>query len=73
MESGTLGLRTPDGVFVEVTAAEVVGVEFKGRGSAQGRTVLNKPSDCLPTIEFSRFPLEPWIVLRELDPIRWTV
>lgn len=64
MESGTLGLRTPDGVFVEVTAAEVVGVEFKGRGSAQGRTVLNKPSDCLPTIEFSRFPLEPWIVLR---------
>ena len=55
MDSGTL---------VDLSAADVVAVEFKGRRSIQGHPVTTKPSEVVLGIDFNRFPLEPWIVLR---------
>jgi SNF2 family DNA or RNA helicase len=49
---------------VNVSASDVVGVEFKGRTSVQGQAVSSKPSEAIADIEFNRFPLEPWLVLR---------
>jgi SNF2 family DNA or RNA helicase len=65
LDAGRVRLRDGSGLFVNVSAADIVAVEFKSRRSVQGCPVVLKPSDSLSGIEFSRFPLEPWLVLRE--------
>lgn len=64
LDGGRLKLRVDSGRIVDLSAADVVAVEFKGRTSIQGYPVAAKPSEVIPRIDFNRFPLEPWIVLR---------
>ena len=61
---GRIRLRTTLGALIDVSASDVVGVEFKGRTSVQGQAITSKPSESITGIELNRFPLEPWLVLR---------
>ena len=63
LDWGRIRLRTTSGEL-DVPAAEVVAVEFKGRTSVRGHPATPKPSDSIVGVEFNRFPLEPWMVLR---------
>jgi SNF2 family DNA or RNA helicase len=64
LDGSRLRLRTASGTLVDVSATDVVAVEFKGRTSVQGQTISSQPSEAITDIEFNRFPLEPWLVLR---------
>jgi SNF2 family DNA or RNA helicase len=64
LDQGRIGLRAGNGGLIDVSAADVVGAEFKGRNVVRGHPVAQKPSESISGIEFNRFPLEPWIVLR---------
>jgi SNF2 family DNA or RNA helicase len=63
-DGSRIRLRTASGSLLDVSAADIVGVEFKGRTMIQGRNVSSKPSESIREVEFRRFPLEPWLVLR---------
>jgi SNF2 family DNA or RNA helicase len=62
LDKQRVSLRTASGAALEVSAADVVGVQFKGRTTVQGWPVSRQPSESIP-LAFNRFPLEPWIIL----------
>ncbi len=63
LDGQQLKLRVAGGAPLAIPAAEVVGVQFKGRTTVLGHAVAQRPSEVLP-LTFNRFPLEPWLLLR---------
>ena len=56
--AGQLALRLPSGKVINPTAGEVLGAEYKRNLNIRGETVPCHPSEELPTINFSRYPLD---------------
>jgi SNF2 family DNA or RNA helicase len=58
IEGSRVVLRMRGGTIVRPTASEVAGAEFKGRLTIRGEPIPRKPSDAIPGVSFSRYPLE---------------
>ena len=56
--AGQLSLLLPGGEVVKPTASEVIGAEYKGRLFIRRENVPCRPSEALPAIKFSRYPLD---------------
>lgn len=57
VDNGRLNLRLPAGSVILPTVDEVHGAEFKQLRSIRGEIIPVKPSEDLPYITFSRFPM----------------
>ena len=66
IEESRLALKLPSGKIIKPTASEVIGAEYKGKLTIGGEIIRRRPSEALPSVRFSRYPLD--LVVEILPP-----